>query len=1279
MEFDRRVQVRARRPGAETRVFGSGYLIAPRLVLTAAHVLADAPSDAVTVARPDVSGQEFPAVVLWRRRDETVDAALVEIAESGDWQTPESLTNPLLRQRFGRLIGTRPWPVTLTGFPRMQKDPEGGERWDEQLTGHIAPGTGALAGRYEISSTEPTVPVRPRTNDSGRWSGISGAAVLSDGALAGDDLLCGLVRRDRRADGGTRLTATTAAHLLLDKKFRATVHDRTGWEPVLEPVETVGLFAPAAPVRVLDSPTALLRADAEAVTFRGRDAELADLTSWCTDGPAAAQVRVLTGPGGQGKSRLARRLADDLRLRGWVTGHLRSDLTDHDAAPDLTPLTTALPLLIVVDYAETRPRLVRRIVTHLHGSRHRVRVLLLARSDGEWRSDPMTALPAVRRLLAGAPVTELGPLVPGGWGTTDERRTAFEEAARDLALLLPCVSSLPGHDWAGPAAGLHPPDDLAHARYDSVLTLQMTALGGLLQRGPRPAHVPSDAPAERILLEHEGRFWESAADAPAFRLGLPTGTLGTVVAVAALTGARSADEAAQVLHTIPDLPADRIPGTARWVAGLYPAEPDRYWGSLQPDRVAEFHSAAVLVSGRIRLPDLLRAAGSAQQARILTVLSRAVTAHYNAGRARDGAQLTSVMESALTGAALDVHAVEEVSKSLPVPSGSPSQLSSVALQLVEGLVEEVRRRAALDPASAEPALANLLSHLAIRLTETGRPQEALHAECQAVEIRRRLAASDRSLYEPQLAISLANLGNHLANADRHDEALEATEEAVRKFRRITGDIWAYAPQPGAYQPHLAAALMDLGGRLHALGRTGEALPHTEAAARIWERLAAEYPARYEDRLAACLENLAMSLTAESRQWEAHAVVRRSLEIRRRLAVRDPAAHDLALARSLALLAQPLEGDRPEEALPVLREMVEVRRRLSDADPGTGRPELARTRYRAGVVARRVEQTDEALAHTGAAVDTYRELAAEEPQEYEPLLALALAELGGLLSAAGRHVDALAAQEQALEISRRLAAGGTVELRVWLAHQLLKFADLLAEAGYEDRLFEPLEEAVELFFETAETDLDTRGRSLVAALQTLAARRWAAGHHERAAEAELNAVQVFGRLLNADPVATDADEIGEPLVPLCRRLGEAGRPDLAVEVGLTASAIWRDWYPVELAVARERSLAALLSGLAAELATAERGEAAALVMGGAVELLDRLVGDDPDYLPSLAGTLLGYALLLASLGYLRQALKAVDSAVECFHRLPETSPARLRGLPEALRLRDDLSDDLGATG
>ncbi|MFI1155005.1 tetratricopeptide repeat protein [Streptomyces sp. NPDC020817] len=1068
MEFDRRVQIRVARKGKDAKGFGTGYLVTPRLVLTADHVLDDLDPDggpgAVTVCRPDHSEREYPASVRWRQRDGEVDAALLEVDADCHWPVPESLTDLIARppQRYGRLIGTRSHQVSLTGFPRLQKD-AGRGRLDEHLEGRITPGTGALAGRYEVTSTTP-VPAGAPAPGGTRWSGISGAAVLADDGHGGD-LLCGIVRHDRQADGGTRLTATPVSHLLTDRdgqpsEFRRLIVRHTGWDPVLEPVEPAPLLKPATADRDLHSPAALLRADTEAVAFHGRDRELADLRTWCTTDSASIAIRVITGPGGQGKTRLARHLTDTLSRQGWVTGHLRSDLTDHDTTPDPAPLTTALPLLLVVDYAETRPRLLRRLVTHLHTTRHRVRLLLLARSDGEWRTDTLSATAPVRRLLASAPVVPLGPLQPAA-PTTRDRSEAFRNATRDLALLLPRVPSVPGHDWTALAGTLRPVDDLAHPRYDNALTLQMTALVTLLQHGPSPVTTAPGDPAEKILLEHEERFWKDSADADAFQLGLDTATLTAAVAVAALCGADSTDAATRVLNALPAVPAPKTARTAAWLAHLYPADPDRYWGTLQPDRIAEYHASGVLMRGDIELPALLTAADHSQQAQCVTVLTRAAIAHYNATRTTDTDYLLHNLATTFDTTPLTYQAINIATAALPYPS---RVLSPLVLRLTAALAQANRRLAHADPAAFEPDLAASLSNLGIRLTEAGRRREALAAEQEAVEIRRRLAQAHPAAFELDLATSLSNLGVQLAQTGRRREALAATDEAVGICRRLA------QADPAAFEPDLARSLSNLGIQLAQTGRRREALAATEEAVEIRRRLIQAHPAAFEPELAASLSNLGIRLTEAGRRREALAAEQEAVEIRRRLVQAYPAAFEPDLATSLHNLGSRLaEAGRRDEALAATEEAVEIRRRLVQAHPAAFEPDLADSLSNLGVQLAEAGRRDEALAATEEAVEIRRRLVRADPAAFEPDLAALLSNLGIWLAYAGRLDEALAAEQEAVGIYRRLAQADPASFEPDLAHSLTNLGGWLSQAGRLDEALAAEQEAVGIYRRLAQAD------------------------------------------------------------------------------------------------------------------------------------------------------------------------------------------------------------------
>lgn len=100
-----------------------------------------------------------------------------------------------------------------------------------------------------------------------------------------------------------------------------------------------------------DSPARLLDPRRRLVGFTGRQHELAALLTWCEDSRPRV-VRLITGPGGVGKTRLSIELSDRLDLNQWRIVRVG----DGQEASAMAAARQGRPrrLLVVVDYAETR-------------------------------------------------------------------------------------------------------------------------------------------------------------------------------------------------------------------------------------------------------------------------------------------------------------------------------------------------------------------------------------------------------------------------------------------------------------------------------------------------------------------------------------------------------------------------------------------------------------------------------------------------------------------------------------------------------------------------------------------------------------------------------------------------------------------------------------------------------------------------------------------------------------------------------------------------------------
>ncbi|MFC9815682.1 tetratricopeptide repeat protein [Streptomyces virginiae] len=282
---------------------GSGYLVADRLVLTAAHVLRGEGGgfeDRLEIRFLQGSSEGAPPLTArpaWVRYDGPdagVDAALVEITAPA-WTPPPGL-RPVV---WGRLDGDEPGlRVQLAGFPEALSTQEDTDA--DQVAAVVNPLSGLRSGRLQLLTE--SAPERSVGGPS-LWSGVSGGPVCGrrTEATAGTVLL-GVVVVDPVKHPG-RLTAVPVTAVLEDEAAAAVLRSHR--------VErrSVAYSCRSHAMELRTTPAAVMRTlPRDLASFVGRSHELARLTSAVlasSESSPVIDIHAIGGMPGVGKTALA--------------------------------------------------------------------------------------------------------------------------------------------------------------------------------------------------------------------------------------------------------------------------------------------------------------------------------------------------------------------------------------------------------------------------------------------------------------------------------------------------------------------------------------------------------------------------------------------------------------------------------------------------------------------------------------------------------------------------------------------------------------------------------------------------------------------------------------------------------------------------------------------------------------------------------------------------------------------------------------------------------------
>jgi tetratricopeptide (TPR) repeat protein len=852
---------------------GSGFLITPHLAVSCAHVVAGGAAPVVV----EVGGRRYEAA--------SVECTPAEPGDGDYYAFPDialiQLTDPV-PGRSGVLLAERAPDegavVLALGY--------------STYTTEDGPAVDSLHMRV-VGRSGPLL----RVMDDRVVPGMSGALVLDP--VSGR--VCGMVKATRDGDdvqGGWIVPCEALAeHTAAWSADAARHRPGTRWFDLAagRAALTRALFgaqdliaAPLSPPRD-PRPSWWLDTRNQVVPFAPRP-ELDDLLAWCDDRPGPV-VRLVTGGGGAGKTRLAMRLSRMLRRRGWIAGFL-----PHGRATALETVTTAVDagyrVLLVLDYAETRSRELAALLRELSPIPEAVRVLLLARTDGPWWT---TASTEFEQFVDPEPVA-LSPLAEhlGTHHVVTEAWRAFHSVVlkRPAPELPPRLADLDGPEHRQPVPGA------MSGSFGDVLILHALVLDEVLaQREETRSAAPDPL---RAVLGHEQRYWRRISREHGLALGLDDVRLRQTLLVPTLFAAADGEQAVNALQALGELssaPDSEARPAARLLRQLYP-HPEAYWAPMQPDRLGE---ALVL--------DVVTEAGTPDAAARLLV---AVLSQCDAEQAEHA---MTVLNRAVNPTPL-----------LWRPMTEPTLLLAAALPaLVRQLPRWFATAAAVDvawqPDEVRAALvsvvrqadSDLLDAMHVRLSTAGGADrefkllvtQELVSRLEAALPRRGWARSHPG-EAIRLARALSDLAIHLDDVGEPGQAAEAAEWRADLARKMAGT------DPARYGAGYAGCLDDLAARLYGLGRLEQALDVARSAAREWEAVVRR-EAQCAPRLVDAWLGVGKLYVETDRGRRGLPVLRQAAGLAIELAKLDRVTHGRQVARCLHLFSVALSREHMHSA------------------------------------------------------------------------------------------------------------------------------------------------------------------------------------------------------------------------------------------------------------------------------------------------------------------------------------------------------------------------------
>jgi hypothetical protein len=655
----------------------------------------------------------------------------------------------------------------------------------------------------------------------------------------------------------------------------------------------------------------MLEPELELVPFIGREPELATLTAWCARSDAI-RLRVITGAGGSGKTRLALELCRRAPGLGASSAWVHPGL-EAEAIRALRPGPGERKLL-VVDNAETRkglqPMIEQLVATRDDG----LRVLLLARNTGEWLRGLGAAVPPAHDLVAAAIREKLVLPVTVAPQMTDPQivRHGVSAVTRAFGLRESRVESQFTKD---------------HKR-QTILELLAEALAAtmddadLAEGGTGTVLVNLRQRLNPLLLHEQELWYKRAEEAGLLGDGKDTtrDALRHAIAASCLLGAESVREATELATGIAGIPASAQ--LTRWLEDICAAS--RSWttadGFLYPGRLAELITIRELTASDSLRTACLTGMTASRAVRAVTFLARAVSDYTDAK-----GLLNTLLPGLDTRIAGPHDALRTLGTAVSVLPGPTAALAPPAIALMLRLLGQL-------PAELHPALrAHWLEELSGWFAAAGDQAEAvLYAE-EAVTIRREMAASAAAptgRHLPSLILSLENLAecrNAQGDVVHADTVLQEAAAAARELASTDPDV---------YRPWLARLLVSLSTGLRDSADPAKRVAAAQEGVALYQQAERAKPGLYEAELGSAMATLSLRYLDAGCPADAVSAGAQAVEIYQGLLSGNREQYRPSLARALqnqgVFLAR---AGREPEAMGAAKQAVGEYGKLQRSQPG----------------------------------------------------------------------------------------------------------------------------------------------------------------------------------------------------------------------------------------------------------------------------------------------------------------------------------------------------------